>query len=618
MDPRSSATYRRVRIAVYLVLLTFGSIWFFLSNDREGPTARLAADAPYYYVYLPSLLLDGDLDFDNQYRTTRNWYRFGDTSIGRASNVFGIGPALFMAPLFAVGHITARISDSLPNGFSNAEIRLCMWASLLYTLGALFATERFLLRQFRRGRLGDVAALLGPLILVLGGPVVYYAVRQPGYAHPFAACFVAWLVERWNASFDGNDGRPRSLRTWIILGALLGAAALARPQLGLWAVLLVGAAIDDLRRAGFGRWHQLMPRWIAAMTVSAVVFFPQLAAWKALYGHWYLVPQGEGFMRWDDPAWSEVLFSSRNGLFAWAPIYAIAAIGFALAARSQPRLCGWLFTGIVMQTIANGAAWDWWAGGSFGGRRFDSCFAAFSFGMAYLIYLVDAARNRWQRLAAAAACLLGVVCAIGNVAMATKTSAPTARIQGGEPPAGLIARSLVGPWGMVVGSVSWAATLPARAAFALTYGTSMDAYDRLVGVHFLEDRYPGLNSAIAPLSARVPLNAYDSRFLGFESSSDGGIFTRFGIAKILLAFNRRHGPLHIRLRARAPGNNTEASISVLWNGASLGQNTLTNETMSLVFNAPILRRGMNVLEVHGPRGIAISELEVSVSPSTPP
>lgn len=182
----------------------------------------------------------------------------------------------------------------------------------------------------------------------------------------------------------------------------------------------------------------------------------------------------------------------------------------------------------------------------------------------------------------------------------------------------MFARSLVQPLGTVVGSVSWAATLPARAAFALTYGTSMDAYDRLVGVHFLEDRYPGLNSTVAPLSARVPLNPHGPRLLGFDPSPGGGVSTRSETARILIALNRRHGPLQLRLTARAPSDETRTSISVGWNGANLGQNDLTNESRSLVFNAPIVRRGMNVLEVHGPRGTTISELEISVSSGTPP
>ena len=43
-------------------------------GDR-GKTARLTADAWYYHAYLPSLVLDGDLDFANEYRITKHWYR---------------------------------------------------------------------------------------------------------------------------------------------------------------------------------------------------------------------------------------------------------------------------------------------------------------------------------------------------------------------------------------------------------------------------------------------------------------------------------------------------------------------------------------------------------------
>src|SRR5258706_409567 len=186
------------------------------------------------------------------------------------------------------------------------------------------------------------------------------------------------FADHWGASC----GDRRTWRVWIQLGALLGAAALARPQLGLWGILLVGPAIDDIRAKR--DWRVVLP-WLAAAAAALVVFTPQLVAWKVIYGDWYVVPQGADFMRWDDPCWSETLFSSRNGLFPWAPAYAVFAIALAVVARKRTRLVAFLALGVALQTIANGAVWDWWAGGSFGGRRFDSTYIAFAFGAAAIV-----------------------------------------------------------------------------------------------------------------------------------------------------------------------------------------------------------------------------------------
>src|SRR5205814_1099815 len=131
--------------------------------------------------------------------------------------------------------------------------------------------------RLARRQVGSAAAgYLGAVAAALSGPLLYYAIRQPGYAHPFAALFATLLIERWDASYGAA---PRSLRTWLVLGAAAGAAALARPQLALWALLLPAAALDDVRRRGAQRLGRLAARWAAAAAVGAAVFVPQLVAW---------------------------------------------------------------------------------------------------------------------------------------------------------------------------------------------------------------------------------------------------------------------------------------------------------------------------------------------------
>src|SRR2546429_9966547 len=91
-----------IATAVLAVAMT---VAFGVGKDDWGRGVREpTADAAYYYAYLPSIVLDGDLDFANQYRVTQNWYRLGATPIGRPANVFGIGPAVFALPAFVVGH----------------------------------------------------------------------------------------------------------------------------------------------------------------------------------------------------------------------------------------------------------------------------------------------------------------------------------------------------------------------------------------------------------------------------------------------------------------------------------------------------------------------------------
>jgi hypothetical protein len=605
----------RVVVLVLAALLVVGTVAYALAvDDRGRSTTDLHADAPYYYVYLPSLVLDGDLDFRDEYRETKNWYRFGTTPTGRAGNVFGIGPAIMQAPLFVVAHGAAIANGDRRDGFSAWEVRSFTWSALPLSLAAVWLAYRVARRRVTTA----APALIGALAAFLAGPVVYYAVHQPGYAHPHAAFWVAFLVERWDASF--RDRGPRSLATWLGLGALLGAAALARPQLATWGLLLVPAVVDDLRRrSALPGWRWRLPlRWAAGAALALVVLAPQLAAWKVLYGAYYAVPQGPGFMRWDAPCWTEVLFSSRNGLLPWSPAYLLFAIGLALAIPRAPRLAIGLGAGVLAQAIVSGAAWDWWAGGSFGGRRFDSAYVAFAIGAAALVALmtrsIAAARGGWRsRIAGAAAVGVAAVLALAiaaNLHLAARISVTSARITGGEPAPDVLRASLRGPHGRVAALLSSVATLPARAAFAWRHGVGLDAYDRIVGVHALGDTYPGLNSYGDKRSDTVPLTGRAPRLIGFAAAPGtppGHARLRGDRARVLIGLNRT-GTVTVGLRLAGTG-----AATVRWNGAVVATAALGPDTR-VAFTTADLVRGANELAIEAPAGTSVAPVELSASP----
>ncbi len=610
----------RERRAIWLVTAVLGvaaTVAFAVGEDGWGRSLREpSADAAYYYVYLPSLVLDGDLDFTDEYRVTQNWYRLGPGPTGRPSNVFGIGPAVFQLPAFVAGHALAKAAGARDDGFSRWETGLVLWTGIPCALGAMLLAYRLARRRIG----GPVPAGLGALLAAVGGPLLYYAIRQPGYAHPYAALFATLLVERWDASYGNaaalgegagaaGPAGPRSLHTWIVLGAAAGAAALARPQLALWALLLPAAAIDDLRRRGDVPLVRLAARWAAAGAAALIVFAPQLLAWQALHGAWYVVPQGEGFLRWDAPAWSEALFSSRNGLLPWAPLYAPMALGVLVLARRGVRLPLALLLGVFGQALVNGAAWDWWAGGSFGGRRFDSTYVVFAAGGAALIDagLRLAARARADRrwVVRGAAILAGLaLCAAILVAAATaelamRTSVVAARIGGGQAASEIWRTRIGGVRGHLAAWLSAASNAPVRAAFAWRHGLGMGAYDRMVGVHVLGELFPGL--AISDrIREAVPLRA--GWVSGVELVPAGRGRTAAPVARVRFGLNRR-GPVALRVRVEGPG-----AIAVRWNGAAARRD---GSGVLELTAAPT--RGVNTVEIEAPPGTVVAPLELTAT-----
>ncbi|MEZ4402194.1 MAG: hypothetical protein R3B06_19360 [Kofleriaceae bacterium] len=610
---------RWATVVVVALVLAVATGWFLRGHDQRGlPTDRPYADAPYYYAYLPSLVLDHDLDFTDEYQVTHNWYRLGKTPTGKPGNVFGVGPALLSLPAFAIGHAVAVATDQRRDGFSDAELTAVMWMSVLLSVLALVFPARVIARRFGRGPVGLWAALA----VAAGGPVVYYAVRQPGYAHPYATFFAAWLIDAWDASYE----RPRTARTWAGLGLLLGLATLARPQLATWGVLLAAAAVDDVRqRRPVAR---ALARWAGAAALIAACLAPQLATWRALYGSWYVVPQGDGFMRWDAPAWSETLFAARNGLLPWAPIYGVGALGLILALARRARLAGLLLGGVLLQAMVNGAAWDWWGGGSFGGRRFDSCYPAFAIGLGAVLVVPWALARRARRFPRLAGGAAGVVTAAlvagtlalaaANVVVAVRVDSTTARIYGGEPPAEVLRAHLhrrgTRPLGAVAATAARWVAWPARAAFAWRHDAAPDAYDRVVGVHFLGETYPGLNAtppATEERRAGVTLGPAFRTGLRSTAREPGALEQPGWSARLLVPLNLR-GPVTVALALRHPAG---GRVDLRWNDRWVATAALTATVATVEFTTTDVRRGVNQLAWIAPPGLLLDSLTLRAAPS---
>jgi hypothetical protein len=307
-------------------------------------------------------------------------------------------------------------------------------------------------------------------------------------------------------------------------------------------------------------------------------------------------------MRWDDPCWSDTLFSSRNGLFPWSPALLVLAIALACGMRRAPRLAGGLVAGFLLQAIANGAAWDWWAGGSFGGRRFDSAYIAFAVGAAVLVAWgvrvippAIARRAAWPaRARGAAAALIGLLVATlvaVNLQLVGEYTVTSARITGGEAASDVIRAKVGGVRGKVAAWASSLSNLPARAEFAWRHETTLDAYDHKVGVHVLGDTYPGLNSYPDQRTGSLPAPALDAD----------------GRAHVLVMLNRSGG---LTLTMSIDG---EGQATVWWNGRELIEQSIGPGAI-LHARTRELRRGANDLVIEAAPGTKLGTIQLEGTP----
>jgi hypothetical protein len=231
----------------------------------------------------------------------------------------------------------------------------------------------------------------------LGTPLPYYALQMTSYSHAVSAAAVATtlaLTLAWRGAWT-----PRRA---LLLGLAAGFAGLVRAQdLALAVVPLVverpwrwfgrgdrnhGGALAGGALAGRGgRAGGLLLAAYAGGVAAG--FAPQAAAWAVLYGSPFAVPQGSAFLGWSGAGLAGVLVSSRHGLFAWSPVFVLALAGWiGLARRPDTRALGLaLLAAFVLQWLAGAAASDWWAGWSFGARRFTSLVPFAALGLAAFV-----------------------------------------------------------------------------------------------------------------------------------------------------------------------------------------------------------------------------------------
>jgi hypothetical protein len=362
-------------------------VWLFSFVLLTFKTVPVSGDGIYYYAYLRSMVIDGDLDFQNDLpafhdsnpHVAKQLDSGVTTPAGRTPNLFSIGPALLWMPVYLFAHgmalTLAPYTGQVADGFSAIELFAPSLATSLYGLLGLALAFYFLRRMAPRASPYIIAGSIAAVFF--GSNLFYYLTFEASMSHGLGffavtALLAAW--SKWRAS--------KTFWQWLLIGALAGLAGLVRWQ--LLGVALVIPALDliFLRRSLLALKHLLL------VAIGAAIFFiPQLIAWKAIYGSYLIVPQGTGFFDLSSPHFLEVLISNRHGLLTWTPLFIIAGLGLILGLTKKFRssFAGWALLIIVVQAYINGTALEWWGGEAFGARRFTDISVVFMFGLVILL-----------------------------------------------------------------------------------------------------------------------------------------------------------------------------------------------------------------------------------------
>jgi hypothetical protein len=388
---------------------------------RDNPRARLGeglvirCDGLGYYAWLRSLLIDGDLSFDNEFDEHNILGDYvpgaGDrTPAGERANPWSVGPGCVWALAIIPGHLALRAFEQtgLPwpvDGYALPYQLLVGLTTVAVSWSGLILLYR-ICRRFAAPR----PAALAAACLTLGTTLVYYNTLEVSMAHGLGAAALAGFIDYWLATY----GTTRS-RRWVTAGLLLGVAMLMRWQLAGFAILLLGEAFGTVNRRALGK---SIARLLLASAGATLAFSPQLLAWHLVYGRWLAQPIPVN-PNWLHPAWRQILFDRDRGLFYWTPL-AIVAFLAAMAltfSRHRSMLPGtaspipgrqpaWLLVfGALLQVYLVAALWGptVYLGAAFGMRHLTETLVALGPGLAWLI---DRRRQAVFRIVAGCVILL--------------------------------------------------------------------------------------------------------------------------------------------------------------------------------------------------------------------
>jgi hypothetical protein len=376
------------------------AVAFVLSLALVNPYVR--GDGNGYYAWLVSPIVDGDLDFENQYRRADPFFQplvfeadgrpraAMQTPAGQLRNQWSVGPAVLWLPWFLTAHAGVQIArvwwpDLPADGYSWPYRYACAIGTACYGWLALLFARRAA-HVMGRGEGATVALLAGWTATAL--PVYQYFL--PFHVPALAAFAVSWFVWRWLARRE-SDAPAR----WAEWGALAGLATLVYQ---LNAVLLLLPAYELLRTARRDAAQAVRGALVFA-ACFAVACLPHFVGKGLVYGTPWTTGYEDRFFWWSPRLWQTAL-SAEHGWFSWHPAAAAGVIGLALLARRRDD-ARVLLVACAAFFFAVASYQNWHGQSSFGNRFFVSLTVLLVIGLADLAARA-AARARPARLGAAA------------------------------------------------------------------------------------------------------------------------------------------------------------------------------------------------------------------------
>lgn len=353
---------------------------FSINNYFGNESQVIKADGTGYYDYLPSMFIYRDLPKAKENNASERIKKMGVyvSYKGHKLNKYPCGTAVLLFPFFVYAHLTSSFQGFLADGFSLPYQRAVFYGALFYLFLSLVFLKRLLLLYNTFG----AAIFLIQTLVVFSTSIINYVNYDPSFSHVYSFFAITVFLFYVKAYFT-NKKQNDFLWACVFLGLII----ILRQVNGIIVLFIpfLAGSFSELKTSAvnlFRNKRLLVKGFFLIFGIVSV----QLYFWFQQTGELIVFSyQGESF-NFLSPAFLDILFSYRKGLFVYTPVFFVAlfALVFYIKKKQIYLFVSWLLFFIFLTYVLS-SWWCWYYGCSYGLRAYIDFYAIFCILLATLI-----------------------------------------------------------------------------------------------------------------------------------------------------------------------------------------------------------------------------------------
>ena len=363
--------YQIIMLSIFALLLPTLNPW-------------IRGDAVGYYAYLRSAVIDGDLDFRNEYQRGNETFKMAHSGYlsdsSKLTNPFGVGLAILVAPFFLVAHLIVFIMNGMgssipPDGYSTPYLYVTAFGSALYGFIGLLLSYDICKKYF-----SETIAFVSTLSIWFASSIMVYMYLHPFMSHSVSLFAVSLFLWLWHKTI-----KNRNTKSWFLLGLVGGLIAIIRyaeivflivPVVKI-IILMVQRKEKPNRKIFFN-----LSVYLAGPFLSMI---PSFISNTIVHGSPLNNGHSSSEFRNYPAYFFKVLFSSNHGAFLWTPMLFFATIGLIFFWKKDKVFTIVLSSAYLLLLYVVGSVIVWFGGSSYGNRFLICLTPIFILGLAALL-----------------------------------------------------------------------------------------------------------------------------------------------------------------------------------------------------------------------------------------